>query len=103
MHFLSTCFWFYHRICISHARHHFSSASSACGCTGGSPPVVPRVYVTQCWVTGPTCAMPEPTEAEAEADPEDGDVHEADMEEPADAEPTAAEYQSFFDSILALP
>ena len=39
----------------------------------------------------------------ATADPEDGDMHEADMDEPADAEPTAAEYQSFFDSILALP
>ena len=37
------------------------------------------------------------------ADPEDGDMHEADMDEPADAEPTAAEYQSFFDSIMALP
>ena len=51
----------------------------------------------------PSGAMPEPTEAEAEADPEDGDMHEADMDEPADAEPTAAEYQSFFDSIMALP
>ena len=51
----------------------------------------------------PSGAMPEPTEAEAEADLEDGDMHEADMDEPADAEPTAAEYQSFFDSILALP
>ena len=36
MHFLSTCFWFYHHTCISHARHHFSSASSACGWTGPS-------------------------------------------------------------------
>jgi len=51
----------------------------------------------------PRRASSEPTEAEAEADPEDGDMHEADMDEPADAEPTAAEYQSFFDSILALP
>ena len=30
-------------------------------------------------------------------------MHEADMDEHADAEPTAAEYQSFFDSIMALP
>ena len=43
---------------------------------------------------------PEPTEDEAEPDPEPGP--EADMDEPDDAEPTAAEYDEFFNSILAM-
>ena len=41
----------------------------------------------------PSGAVPEPTEAEAEADPEYGDTHEADMDEPEDSEPTTAEYR----------
>ena len=43
---------------------------------------------------------PEPTEDEAEPDPEPGP--EADMDEPDDEEPTAAEYDEFFNSILAM-
>ena len=43
---------------------------------------------------------PEPTEDEAEPDPDPGP--EADMDEPDDAEPTAAEYDEFFNSILAM-
>ena len=47
-----------------------------------------------------TSNAPEPTEDEAEPDPEPGP--EADMDEPDDAEPTAAEYDEFFNSILAM-
>ena len=43
---------------------------------------------------------PEPTEDEAEPDPEPGP--EADIDEPDDEEPTAAEYDEFFNSILAM-
>ena len=53
--------------------------------------------------------MPEPTEteaevqAEAEAEAGEGGVHEADMAEPEGAEPTAEEYNAFFDAIMAMP
>jgi hypothetical protein len=43
---------------------------------------------------------PEPTEDEAEPDPEP--MPEADMDEPDDAEPTVAEMNEFFDSIMAM-
>ena len=51
-------------------------------------------------VSGGESSVPEPTEDEAEPDPEPGP--EADMDEPDDAEPTAAEYDEFFNSILAM-
>ena len=57
----------------------------------------------------PGGAMPEPTEteaeaqADAEAEAEEGGVHEADMDEPEGAEPTAEEYNAFFDAIMAMP
>ena len=57
----------------------------------------------------PSGAMPEPTETEAEAqanaeaEAEEGGVHEADMDEPEGAEPTAEEYNAFFDAIMAMP
>ena len=58
----------------------------------------------------PGGAMPEPTETEAEAQAEaeaeaveEGGVHEADMDEPEGAEPTAEEYNAFFDAIMAMP
>ena len=35
--------------------------------------------------------------------PEEGGVHEADMAEPEGAEPTAEEYNAFFDAIMAMP
>ena len=41
------------------------------------------------------------TEDAVEPDPEPGP--EADMDEPDDAEPTAAEYDEFFNSIPAMP
>ena len=57
----------------------------------------------------PGGAAPEPTEAEAEPDPDneegtDGGTspHEADMDEPDDAEPTTEEYNDFFNTIMAL-
>ena len=34
---------------------------------------------------------------------EEGGVHEADMAEPEGAEPTAEEYNAFFDAIMAMP
>ena len=34
---------------------------------------------------------------------EEGGVHEADMDEPEGAEPTAEEYNAFFDAIMAMP
>ena len=43
---------------------------------------------------------PEPTEDEAEPDPDQ--EPEADMDEPDDAEPTTAEMHEFFDAILAM-
>ena len=49
--------------------------------------------------TGPSSARGGGT-GEAEPDPEPGP--EADMDEPDDAEPTAAEYDEFFNSILAM-
>ena len=57
----------------------------------------------------PSGAMPEPTETEAEAqanaeaEAEEGGVHEAEMDEPEGAEPTAEEYNAFFDAIMAMP
>ena len=57
----------------------------------------------------PGGAMPEPTkteaeaQADAEAEAEEGGVHEAAMDEPEGAEPTAEEYNAFFDAIMAMP
>ena len=42
-------------------------------------------------------------QANAEAEAEEGGVHEADMAEPEGAEPTAEEYNAFFDAIMAMP
>ena len=73
---------------------------AAVGGQGQPRPALPE------WREG---AMPEPTETEAEAqanaeaEAEEGGVHEADMDEPEGAEPTAEEYNAFFDAIMAMP
>ena len=65
-----------------------------------SPPSAPMAQTrARLCCSGPASWM-KPTEDEAEPDPEPGP--EADMDEPDDAEPTAAEYDEFFNSILAM-
>ena len=53
------------------------------------------------WVLHSALLMLSTTEDAVEPDPEPGP--EADMDEPDDAEPTAAEYDEFFNSIPAMP
>ena len=66
---------------------------------GSAPVHLPGASVIE---TEPTETEAE-AQANAEAEAEEGGVHEADMDEPEGAEPTAEEYNAFFDAIMAMP